>query len=88
MKVELEEREWNQIIAAVAAQHPLIAKISSQLVQQKMYPHAGTEAYPQGQHAEEAAAMGARQSVGGIAGAAYGASDPNGKWSSEKAREK
>lgn len=33
--VELEDAEWSQVISIIAAQHPLIAKISSQLVAQR-----------------------------------------------------
>lgn len=35
MKVDLEEHEWSQVITAIASAHPLIAKISTQLVAQK-----------------------------------------------------
>ena len=33
--VNLEETEWSQVIAIIANSHPLIAKISTQLVAQK-----------------------------------------------------
>lgn len=33
--VELEDAEWSQVISIIAAQHPLIAKISQQLVAQR-----------------------------------------------------
>lgn len=35
MKVDLEESEWSQVISIIASQHPLIAKISSQLIAQR-----------------------------------------------------
>ena len=34
--VNLDENEWSQVIAIIANSHPLIAKISTQLVAQKM----------------------------------------------------
>ena len=33
--VNLEDAEWSQVIAIIAQSHPLIAKISTQLVAQK-----------------------------------------------------
>ena len=35
MRVDLEEKEWSQVIAIIAQSHPLIAKISAQLVEQR-----------------------------------------------------
>lgn len=42
MKVELEEQEWSQVIAIIANSHPLIAKISTQLVAQRR-PNGATQ---------------------------------------------
>jgi hypothetical protein len=45
-KVELEDKEWAQVISALAATTPLIAKISAQLVAQKKperNPHDGED---------------------------------------------
>jgi hypothetical protein len=33
--VELDEQEWSQVIAIIANAHPLIAKISTQIVEHK-----------------------------------------------------
>ncbi|MBO0885076.1 MAG: hypothetical protein J2P17_33040 [Mycobacterium sp.] len=81
--VHLSEAEWSTVISAVAAQHPIIAKISQQIVQQKGANHAGREAYTQGQHPQETASMGAHPGVGGIPGAASRGGDPNGQWGIE-----
>ena len=35
MVVNLDEHEWSQVIAIIAQSHPLIAKISTQLVAQR-----------------------------------------------------
>jgi hypothetical protein len=49
MKVELSEQEWSQVIAIVAQTHPLVAKISQQLVVQRQgNSHAAEDGRPEG----------------------------------------
>jgi hypothetical protein len=36
IKVEMSEQEWSQIISIIAASHPLVMKISQQVVAYKM----------------------------------------------------
>ena len=45
--VELDDSEWSQVIAIIANSHPLIMKISTQLVAQKQQAAKGNS------HAEE-----------------------------------
>ena len=39
--VNLDDNEWSQVIAIIANAHPLIAKISTQLVAQKQHAAKG-----------------------------------------------
>lgn len=41
MKVDLEEHEWSQVISIIASSHPLIMKITTQLVVQKQAASQG-----------------------------------------------
>jgi hypothetical protein len=36
IKVEMSEQEWSQVVSIIAASHPLVMKISQQVVAHKM----------------------------------------------------
>jgi hypothetical protein len=40
IQVQMTEQEWSQVISAIAAAHPLIQKISTQVVAQKGFANA------------------------------------------------
>jgi hypothetical protein len=85
--VNLEDNEWSQIIAIIANSHPLIAKISTQLVAQRGNGYAGAKAHQESQHSEEKTPVAAYPRERRAPGLSDGAGDSHGKRSAEAGSE-
>lgn len=87
MIVNLEEHEWSQIISIIANSHPLIYKISSQLVSQREMlreRNAGIETHQEGKHPEEIPAVGAHSGERGTSRILDGTGNSDGKRRSQE----
>jgi hypothetical protein len=78
--VELDEAEWSQVISIIAMSHPLVARISSQIVAQKMGERdAGEQTHATGDERQAQPDVAARPGQRGGPRPANGAGDRDGE---------